>query len=144
MEEIMYYHNFFIKKNISEFYLTENAKKIIKEHKSKGLKNKKHKYEYTIYYNNVYVGGIDGSVEYNTMKIENIYIQKEFRNNKLGTQLIKLIKEHGKFYECDNCFIEILDIDLSEFFNKLGFHIVFKVDNYPHEHVRYFMQKQLY
>lgn len=144
MQEIIDYHNFFIKKNISEFDLTETGKKMIKHHKKKGLKNEKHKYEYTIYYNNIYIGGIDGFVEYNTMKIENLYIQKEFRNNKLGTKLINLIKEHGKFFQCKNCFIEILDIDLSDFFSKLGFNIIFQMNNYPQGRIRYFMQMKLY
>ena len=144
MQEIIDYHNFFIKKNITEFNLTETGKKIIKEHKRKGLKNVKHKYEYTIYYNKMYIGGIDGYVEYNTMKINNIFIQKEFRNNKLGTKLINLIEEHAKFFDCKNCFMEILDIDLTDFFAKKGFCIVFEMNNYPKGHIRYFMQKEFH
>ena len=62
---------------------------------------------------------------------------------KLGSKLIQIIESHAKFFKCNYIFLTLHENEFTDFYKKLGFMILFEINNCPNNFIKIFLQKKI-
>lgn len=96
--------------------------------------------------NNHSLGGVTGELNpgYMTLKIEFLAVEKEARGKKVGKKLVDEIEKVAKSKGCKFSFVETVSFSAPNFYKKLGYVLMFELEDYPMEGVtNYFFYKKL-
>lgn len=99
---------------------------------------------YGFYDNKELVAGINAKLEgYNILYIETLFVDANYRSQKLGTKLMKLIEERAIFEGAKTIRLDTFSFQAKDFYLKLGYKIIgeHKIDDQISE---YFLIKNLY
>lgn len=89
------------------------------------------------------IGGAIGFVEYNWYYLDLLYINKEYRNQDVGTNLIKKVEEYAKNKGLVGVRMETWDFQAKGFYEKLGYIKYAELKNHPPGATEYFLKKEL-
>jgi GNAT superfamily N-acetyltransferase len=89
------------------------------------------------------LGGINCILYYcwNTMYIDMLWVNENYRKNGFGTKLLKEIEKISKEEECTLIHLETMDFQAKDFYIKNGYEVFGELDNVPSGHKRYYMKK---
>lgn len=73
----------------------------------------------------LYLGAIVFQPFWGALHIKYIWVNKKYRNNKIGSQLMEKAFEYGKNTRCAFAFVETMSFQAMEFYQKLGFQLEF-------------------
>lgn len=90
-----------------------------------------------------FVGGLLGFTHWNHFFVSAVFVDQRFRREGIGRELLKraeaLALEHG----CDTIYLDTFDYQAPGFYNKLGFKVFGKLEDYPPGHQRFYLIKQI-
>lgn len=69
--------------------------------------------------NNEFIGIITGNSYYKEIHISDLVVVEEYRNKKIGTQLVKAVEDYYKDKGFDNINLTTYDFQAPEFYKKL-------------------------
>jgi GNAT superfamily N-acetyltransferase len=92
------------------------------------------------------LGGINCILYYcwNTMYIDMLWVNENYRKNGFGTKLLGEIEKIARDEECTLIHLETMDFQAKDFYIKNGYEVFGELDNVPAGHKRYYMKKILY
>ncbi len=88
------------------------------------------------------IGGVSGRTIYNQFLIEVLWVADSFRGQGLGRDLMALAEDKAKLRGCLAAQVDTLSFQAPDFYQKLGFEVVGKVDGVPDSPERYFLLKR--
>jgi ribosomal protein S18 acetylase RimI-like enzyme len=88
------------------------------------------------------IGGVSGRTIYNQFLIEVLWIADSFRRQGLGRDLMALAEDEAKLRGCLAAQVDTLSFQAPDFYQKLGFEVVGKIDGIPDSPERYFLIKR--
>ncbi len=89
-------------------------------------------------------GGILGRLEgYGTLYIEVLYVEPEYRGQRLGTKLIERMVAWAKEHGCPLIFLSTYDFQARGFYEKCGFSVFGELVNCPPGHTKFFLKRDL-
>ena len=92
----------------------------------------------------VVVGGLFGSTQFAWLKIEVMATRKDLRGQGIGTMLVRQAERVGIGRGCKYSFVDTMQFQAPEFYEKLGYHIVGRLEDWDsHGHAKLFLTKQL-
>lgn len=91
---------------------------------------------YAIECNNI-IGGIVFYKEFDWMFIERTYICPEFRKKGIGTQIIKELENYCRDNNIVGIRLSTWDFQAKGFYEKLGFELLYKINNCPIGNIDY-------
>lgn len=73
--------------------------------------------------------------------VDVLWVKEEYRNTKIGSQLLNEIEETAKEYDCHIVHLDTFDFQAKDFYIKHGYEIHGVLDDCPQGHKRYYMKK---
>jgi ribosomal protein S18 acetylase RimI-like enzyme len=102
-------------------------------------------FNYMVKENGKIIGGITGWRAFNEIYVEELCIEKEYRNKGIGRKLLEKIEKEINNGKCDN--INLITNEFTKaigFYKKCGYEIEFKRENGINQKVnKYYMKKKL-
>jgi GNAT superfamily N-acetyltransferase len=86
-------------------------------------------------------GGIAGRTIYGHFLIEVAWVREDLRRTGLGRQLMQAAEAEARERGCRGAQVDTLSFQGLEFYQRLGFRIAGRVDDFPPGHARYFLVK---
>jgi ribosomal protein S18 acetylase RimI-like enzyme len=90
-----------------------------------------------------FVGGLLGFTHFNHFFVSALYVDQKFRKAGIGRELMAraeaLALEHG----CDAIYLDTFDYQAPAFYEKLGFKVFGKLEDYPPGHRRFYLVKRI-
>lgn len=91
----------------------------------------------------VMAGVIVVELFWGALHIKYIYVEDEYRSQKLGTRLMEQAFAYAKQYECPFAFVETMSFQALEFYQKMKFELEFTRSGYKHNTSFYYLRKNL-
>lgn len=80
---------------------------------------------YGFYDKEVLVAGINAKLEgYNILYVETLFVDVNYRNQKLGTKLMKLIEERAVFEGAKTIRLDTFSFQAKDFYLRLGYKVI--------------------
>jgi len=120
---------------------------MIAYHESKGhIRKEKDDYFSIVLKNtkNETVGAIVVSFRWEAMHIETLWIDQSLRNQGLGTKLMEAVEKEAIKRKCYLSYTDTLSWQAPGFYEKLGYTLYGKLDNYPKGHSLSYFKKDLH
>ena len=89
------------------------------------------------------VGGLLGFTDRGWARIEILVVAEHVRQQGIGTQLLDLAEAEARTRGCHDAWLDTFSFQALPFYEKHGYSIFGQLENYPDQHVRYFMRKRL-
>ena len=89
------------------------------------------------------VGGLLGFTDRGWARIEIVIVAEHARRQGIGTLLLDAAEAEARKRECHDAWLDTFSFQALPFYEKCGYSIFGQLENYPNEHVRYFMRKRL-
>lgn len=93
--------------------------------------------------NNNKIGGIIAQINGNWLEMSLLWVDEKFRGRKIGSKLLKTLEAEAIVRGCKYAFLDTFSLKAREFYLKLGYKEVLKLDEYPATSKRYYLLKQL-
>lgn len=93
--------------------------------------------------NNKLVGCAVVRVFWGQLHIKNLVVDRVYRGHGYGEQLMEAALKYGKDLGCDFAFVETMNFQAPEFYQKLGFEVELKRDGYSRGTSFYYLKKIL-
>lgn len=93
--------------------------------------------------NNKFVGGVQGIITEDSMYISRLVVDEEYRDNKIGKNLMYKIEEKAKELNVYSINLGTVEFQAEKFYDKLGYKIVFIKENDPRGYKSYSMVKKI-
>ena len=77
------------------------------------------------------IGGVIAEIWGNWLLIKFLWVDSEFRANKLGSQLLKGLEEYAQLKGCHSSLVDTLSFQARPFYEKHGYQCQMVLDNYP-------------
>jgi len=90
-----------------------------------------------------FVGGLTASTYWDWLDIEDFYIPEELRGEGVGTALLQEAESIAVKRGCKRCFLTTFEFQARIFYEKQGYYVTGKLDDYPPGSVYYWMRKDL-
>jgi GNAT superfamily N-acetyltransferase len=88
-----------------------------------------------------YIGGLLANIFWNWLEIEYLYIPQELRGKGIGTQLLQKAERIAISRGCMSCFLTTFAFQARIFYEKHGFTVVGRLENYPPGSAYFWMRK---
>jgi GNAT superfamily N-acetyltransferase len=88
-----------------------------------------------------YLGGLAGNTFWNWLEIDDFYLPQELRGEGLGTSLLQTAEAIAIQRGCTRCFLTTFEFQARRSYEKQGYLVVGKLDNYPPGSAYYWMRK---
>lgn len=95
------------------------------------------------YNNGKLIGGAVGSIKYGWYFLAELWVDEKFRNNDVGTSLIKKIEEEVKANNALGIRTETWDFQARGFYEKNGFKVYAEFKDCPPGTIEYFLSKKV-
>ncbi|CAM3072013.1 GNAT family N-acetyltransferase [Streptobacillus felis] len=130
--------------DLEDEYISEMLLKHNKENLKLKQKDPYKKFSYVVKENNKVIAGIIGySVLWKIFYIDTLWVKKEYRNKKIGTNLLNFILNKAKKYGCHIVHLDSFEFQGVEFYLKNGFEIFGILEDSPKGYKEYFLKKVL-
>ena len=97
----------------------------------------------TAYVDQNLIAAAEGTIIFDWLSINRLWVDENFRRQKLGTQLVAELEKIAKERGCLGCYLNTFDFQAQAFYEKLGYSTFGILKDCPIGHKRYFMQKKL-
>lgn len=92
--------------------------------------------------NDKLIGGAIGFVEYNWYFLDLLYIDEEYRNRNIGTNLIKEIEKFALKEHLTGVRMETWNFQAKGFYEKNGYSVFGEIKNCPPDTIDYHLKKE--
>ena len=89
------------------------------------------------------VGGLLAATLWQWLHVDILWLEETHRNQGIGRKLMQAAEQKAVERGCKFAFLDTWDFQAKEFYLKLGYEIFGELPNFPNEHSRYFMKKNL-
>lgn len=89
------------------------------------------------------VGGVIGLVYWNWLCIDLVWIQIEFRGQGYGTELLNLAETEARKLGAEHIHLDTFSFQAPDFYLKHGYRVFGELNNFPAEHKRIYMTKDI-
>jgi ribosomal protein S18 acetylase RimI-like enzyme len=90
-----------------------------------------------------FVGGLLGMAHWNHFFVSALYVDRRFRKSGIGRELIKRAEALALERGCDVIYLDTFDYQAPGFYEKLGFKVFGKLEDYPPGHQRFYLKKRI-
>ncbi len=89
------------------------------------------------------LAGLVGETFGNWLCIKFLFVSEELRGQGIGTRIMESAEQEAKSRGCKFAFVDTFSFQAPDFYQKLGYHEVFALTEYPYTGARYYYTKQL-
>ena len=89
------------------------------------------------------VGGLLGEVYWGWLYIDALWVSEQLRQQGYGSKLMSAAERAAAEKGCHSVYLDTFDFQALPFYQKLDYEIFGRLENFPHGHTRYFLQKAL-
>jgi GNAT superfamily N-acetyltransferase len=89
------------------------------------------------------VGGVNGNFGETWLYVNALWIREDLRGFGYGRKLLTLIENEARRNGCSKSFLNTMSYEAPEFYRKLGYAVFAELENFPGEHRRIFLRKDL-
>ena len=89
------------------------------------------------------LGGVIGSTYWDWLYIDLMWIKEELRGCGYGQQLLSLAEDEARKQGAKNVYLDTFSFQALGFYQKYGYQVFGKLNDFPAGHQRYFLTKQL-
>jgi GNAT superfamily N-acetyltransferase len=89
------------------------------------------------------IGGLWGRSAYDWFFVELLVVPEHLRGRDIGTTLMQKAEEAARGRGCIGIWLDTFSFQAPGFYQKLGFTVFGKLDNYPGDSSRFFLFKRL-
>lgn len=93
--------------------------------------------------NNHVVGGITADLFGGWVYISLLWIAEPLRNQGLGTELLNRLEAEAVRLGCKYAHLDTYSFEARPFYERAGYQVFGKLDDYPEGHCKYFLKKKL-
>jgi GNAT superfamily N-acetyltransferase len=86
-------------------------------------------------------GGISGSIYWNGLEIDTLWVHEEFRGRRLGAILVSVAEEYAR--HCGAVIACLRTGEALEFYEKQGYQVLGTLEDRPAGAILYYMKKRL-
>jgi ribosomal protein S18 acetylase RimI-like enzyme len=90
-----------------------------------------------------FIGGLLGFTHFNHFFVSAIYVDQQFRKEGIGRELMARAETLALEQSCDAIYLDTFDFQAPGFYEKLGFKVFGKLEEYPPGHARFFLVKRI-
>ena len=90
-----------------------------------------------------FVGGLLGSTHWNHFFVSAVFVDEQFRRNGIGRELLRRAEALAIEQGCDAIYLDTFDFQARGFYEKLGFKVFGRLENYPPSNERFYLVKRL-
>jgi len=90
-----------------------------------------------------FVGGLLGFTHFNHFFVSALYVDQGFRKEGIGRELMGRAEALALEQGCDAIYLDTFDYHAPAFYEKLGFKVFGKLEDYPPGHQRFYLVKQI-
>lgn len=129
----------FLKSGLEKYNFSKN-----KYMNPKIYENDKIHFGYYCYYDNKLIGGAYGWTDnYNWVWLDLLYIDENYRNYDIGTNLMNKVEEFARENNCIGIRTETWSFQARGFYEKMGFVLYGEIENHPIGAIDYSLKKVL-
>ena len=88
-------------------------------------------------------GGLLGQVYYKGMHVQLLWVDESLRQMGVGSSLLKKAEELARESSCTLIYLDTFSFQAPKFYEKIGFEVFGKIENFPETYTRYFLVKRL-
>lgn len=90
------------------------------------------------------IGGVHGNYsDFGWLYVDSLWVSESARNVGCGTRLMNSIEQEAIKCGCAKSYLSTFSFQAPEFYKKLGYTIFGELENFPAEHIRFFLTKNL-
>ncbi|MEQ9116182.1 MAG: GNAT family N-acetyltransferase [Rickettsiales bacterium] len=89
------------------------------------------------------IGGLYGATFYNSMKIDQLWVDEAMRHKGIGSELVKHAEELAREKDLDLIVLDTMTWEGPNFYPKLGFEVKGKIDGFAKGAERFIFAKKL-
>jgi GNAT superfamily N-acetyltransferase len=89
------------------------------------------------------IGGLLGSTYYSFLYVELLFISINLRGAGLGKNILDRAEQEALQRGCTGSWVDTFDWQARGFYEKLGYSVFGKLEDYPPGHTRFFLTKRL-
>jgi GNAT superfamily N-acetyltransferase len=90
------------------------------------------------------IGGLIAETLLSWLKVSIVSVRDDCRSRGVGSHLMALAEEEALRRECKYSFLDTMDYQAPDFYQKLGYQICGRLDDWDsHGHAKYFLRKSL-
>lgn len=86
-------------------------------------------------------GGCNGCLFFGCLYVDTLWVDKELRGKKYGTQLMSLAEQFGRKNTATFATVNTMDWEALDFYKKLGYHVEFERHGFVKDSIFYFLRK---
>jgi len=90
-----------------------------------------------------FVGGIYGHVQYEYLFINMLFVNKNYRGNRIASKLMHLIESEAMSRNIVNVYVTTFEFQALEFYQKHGFKVVMTIEDFPKGFKEYTLYKKM-
>ena len=90
-----------------------------------------------------FVGGLLGYTHFNHFFVSAVYVDQQFRKEGIGRELMARAEALALEQGCHAIYLDTFDYQAPGFYEKLGFKVFGKLEDYPAGHQRFYLLKRL-
>lgn len=89
------------------------------------------------------VAGLCGYTNWGWLYTRLLWVSDQYQRQGLGGQLMSAAEAEAKKRGCHSAWIDTFSFQARQFYEKIGYQVFGELPNFPGEHVRYFLKKEL-
>jgi ribosomal protein S18 acetylase RimI-like enzyme len=101
------------------------------------------KFSFFVENGNKTIGGLGGIILCGEIYIALLWVDPEFREQKIGSRLMQEVEKLGREKKCHFMTVNTFDFQALDFYLKIGFETEFKREGYPKNSTMHFLRKNL-
>jgi len=90
-----------------------------------------------------FVGGLLGFTHWNHFFVSAVFVDQRFRREGIGRELLRRAEALALEQGCDVIYLDTFDYQAPGFYEKLGFKVFGKLEDYPPGHQRFYLMKRI-
>jgi ribosomal protein S18 acetylase RimI-like enzyme len=90
-----------------------------------------------------FVGGLLGFTHWNHFFVSAVLVDRRFRREGIGRELLRRAEALALEQGCDVIYLDTFDYQAPGFYEKLGFKVFGKLEDYPPGHQRFYLMKRI-
>lgn len=89
------------------------------------------------------VGGLWGRTSFGWLFVELLFVPEVLRGRRYGVRLLEAAEHVAMARNCHAVWLDTYDFQAVPFYERLGYREFGKLEDYPREHTRHFLRKDL-
>jgi GNAT superfamily N-acetyltransferase len=90
-----------------------------------------------------FAGGLLGFTHWNHFFVSAVFVDQRFRREGIGSELLRRAEALALEQGCDVIYLDTFDYQAPGFYEKLGFKVFGKLEDYPPGHQRFYFMKRI-